>query len=175
MSPQEITAALHELSDRLNHLARQVGQHIAACPPPPPAPPCPDLSERHRQVLAELLTGRSEKQIASQLGVSRHTVHVYIKKLHKVYQVSSRCELLSLWIAPESAAVLLPIGRGEDAVAAINVGSREDSRRPRRAAVNACRAPRARAHANAKAKCVRAARQVAEVRSSQPRPEPLVA
>src|SRR5689334_5355218 len=37
------------------------------------------LSPRMRQTLERLLAGDSEKEIAARLGVSRHTVHVYVK------------------------------------------------------------------------------------------------
>jgi DNA-binding NarL/FixJ family response regulator len=59
------------------------------------------LSPRERQVLTATLDGQAEKQIAHALGISQHTVHVYAKRLHRRYGVSSRAELLSLWIAPE--------------------------------------------------------------------------
>jgi DNA-binding CsgD family transcriptional regulator len=49
---------------------------------------------RLRKVLACLLAGRSEKQTAAALRLSPHTVHTYVKKLHKHFQVSSRAELL---------------------------------------------------------------------------------
>ena len=39
--------------------------------------------------------GASEKQIALQLELSRHTVHNYVKALHQRFGVSSRGELLA--------------------------------------------------------------------------------
>lgn len=59
-----------------------------------------DLSSRMREVLAGLLDGRSEKQVADALQLSRHTVHAYVKVLYRRYQVNSRAELLSLLIDP---------------------------------------------------------------------------
>jgi DNA-binding CsgD family transcriptional regulator len=56
------------------------------------------LSPRLRQTLDGLLRGLAEKQIASELSISRHTVHVYVKQLYTTYNVSSRSELLSRWI-----------------------------------------------------------------------------
>jgi DNA-binding CsgD family transcriptional regulator len=55
-------------------------------------------SPRAREVLARLLSGDGEKQIAVGLGISRHTVHVYVKQLYRIFGVCSRPELLSLWI-----------------------------------------------------------------------------
>jgi DNA-binding CsgD family transcriptional regulator len=45
-----------------------------------------------------LLSGDSEKQAAAKMGVSPHTVHVYVKTLYRRYNVSSRGELLSKWV-----------------------------------------------------------------------------
>lgn len=55
-------------------------------------------SPRMRQVLAGLKDGRSEKEIAVDLRISRHTVHAYVKQLYRHYHVNSRGDLLRLWI-----------------------------------------------------------------------------
>jgi DNA-binding CsgD family transcriptional regulator len=57
-----------------------------------------DLPPRVGQTLVRLLAGRSEKQIALDLGVSPHTVHTYVKQLHKRLNVNSRGELLALFV-----------------------------------------------------------------------------
>ena len=57
-------------------------------------PPLPKLSRRLEQVLRLLMQGASEKQIAQTLNVSMHTVHDYVKVLHKRLGVNSRGELL---------------------------------------------------------------------------------
>lgn len=54
-----------------------------------------DLPPRLQQTLDELLVGSSEKQIASKLELSRHTIHNYVKALHQRFEVSSRGELLA--------------------------------------------------------------------------------
>lgn len=61
-------------------------------------PSAADLSPRQKQTLELLLRGDSEKQIAYKLGISRHTVHVYVKDLYKRFDVNSRGELLALWV-----------------------------------------------------------------------------
>jgi DNA-binding CsgD family transcriptional regulator len=61
-------------------------------------PTSADLPLRMRQTLEGLLAGDSEKQVAAKLGLSRHTVHVYVKQLYKHYDVSSRAELLAQWV-----------------------------------------------------------------------------
>jgi DNA-binding CsgD family transcriptional regulator len=54
-----------------------------------------DLPPRVRQVLVCLMEGDSEKQAALRLGISRHTVHDYVKRLHHRFEVASRGELLT--------------------------------------------------------------------------------
>ena len=56
------------------------------------------FAPRLRQTLGRLLAGDSEKQIALHLGVSPHTVHVYVKRLYRHYDVCSRGELLSRFV-----------------------------------------------------------------------------
>ena len=57
-----------------------------------------DLSPRMEQTLRSLLSGDSEKQVATRMGVSPHTVHVYVKAIYRKYGVSSRGELLARWV-----------------------------------------------------------------------------
>lgn len=63
------------------------------------------LPPRQQQVLFRLQSGNSEKEIAWALGISRHTVHVYVKLLYRSFGVRSRGELLSLWIRPVPTAI----------------------------------------------------------------------
>jgi DNA-binding NarL/FixJ family response regulator len=56
------------------------------------------LPRRQRQTLELLLAGDAEKQIAARLGISKNTVHVYVKSLYKRFGVSSRAELLARWV-----------------------------------------------------------------------------
>lgn len=53
------------------------------------------LPPRLAQTLSELLEGKSEKEIALTLELSRHTIHNYVKALHQRFGVSSRGELLA--------------------------------------------------------------------------------
>ena len=62
------------------------------------------LPPRLRQTLQRLLAGDSEKQIAGRLGVSPHTVHVYVKGLYRHYGASSRGELLAHFVRPGGLA-----------------------------------------------------------------------
>jgi DNA-binding CsgD family transcriptional regulator len=54
-----------------------------------------DLPPRLSQTLALLLQGYSEKEIATRLELSRHTIHNYVKALHQRFGVCSRGELLA--------------------------------------------------------------------------------
>ncbi len=56
------------------------------------------LSPRLKQTLERLLAGDSEKEAASNLGISVHIVHVYVKTLYKHYNVNSRAELLARFL-----------------------------------------------------------------------------
>ncbi|MET0342673.1 MAG: helix-turn-helix transcriptional regulator [Polyangiales bacterium] len=52
------------------------------------------LSPRQRQTLALLLEGRSDKEIAEILAISRHTVNQYTKTLYRRFGVQSRAALI---------------------------------------------------------------------------------
>jgi len=57
-----------------------------------------DLPVRVRRVLACLLEGDGDKQIAVRLGLSAHTVNEYTKAIFRHFLVRSRPELLARWI-----------------------------------------------------------------------------
>jgi DNA-binding CsgD family transcriptional regulator len=57
-----------------------------------------DLSQREREVLLMLLAGDSEKEIAATLHRSVHTVHSFVSRLHAHFNVSSRGELMALFV-----------------------------------------------------------------------------
>ena len=69
----------------------EAGQYLA------PRPPLRfrSLKLRERQTLECLLNGDSEKQAAAKLGLSIHTVHDYVKRLYRVFNVASRGELMA--------------------------------------------------------------------------------
>ena len=52
------------------------------------------LPPRQQQVIDALRVGLSEKEVASRLGLSRHTVHRHVSALHKRFNAQSRGELL---------------------------------------------------------------------------------
>ncbi|HZZ41624.1 MAG TPA: helix-turn-helix transcriptional regulator [Tepidisphaeraceae bacterium] len=59
------------------------------------------MAPRIRETLRHLLIGDSEKQIANKLGISQHTVHVYVKRLYRHYDVNSRGELLARFVSTD--------------------------------------------------------------------------
>lgn len=73
--------------------------------------PSPHLSPRQAATLKLILQGNSEKQIAMELGLSSHTVHIYCKELHRKFNVCSRGELISLFVDWSVAGTLV---RGDD-------------------------------------------------------------
>lgn len=56
------------------------------------------VSPSERKVLHLLLTEASEKEIASQLGLSPSTTHQYITGIFRKFGVSGRAGLVSLWL-----------------------------------------------------------------------------
>ena len=56
------------------------------------------LSPRQREVLSFLLAGDTVKEVAEKLKISEHTVGDYVKRIYKTFTVSSRAELLALFI-----------------------------------------------------------------------------
>ncbi|MDR3620012.1 MAG: helix-turn-helix transcriptional regulator [Paludisphaera borealis] len=71
-----------------------IGRSLARFHEPSPH----ELAPRVRQVLACLLEGDSDKQIAVRLDLSRYTVNQYTKRIFKHFGTSGRAELLSRWI-----------------------------------------------------------------------------
>lgn len=63
--------------------------------------PAMELSPALRRVLTQLLEGRSEKQIASRLRRSFHTVHNEVREIYRQFRVNSRAELLALFVRRE--------------------------------------------------------------------------
>jgi len=56
-----------------------------------------DLSPRLQAVFRLILMGRSEREIARELGISAHTVHDHTKILFRKFRVRSRMELMAVY------------------------------------------------------------------------------
>jgi DNA-binding NarL/FixJ family response regulator len=63
----------------------------------------PRLTQREAEVLGCLLRGASEKEVASDLAISQHTVHSHVKSIYKAHRVSSRAALLVLCLSAARA------------------------------------------------------------------------
>lgn len=86
------------MHDQLTWLYRQFDQETGGGLPLARRP----LSPRLQQTLARLIAGDSEKQVASRLDLSVHTIHDYVKALYRRFGVNSRAELLSRCLSSRS-------------------------------------------------------------------------
>jgi DNA-binding CsgD family transcriptional regulator len=89
-------------TDRERSLMRMFhsqAQWLYECEPPGDGSPVMVvLSPRQKQTLRLLLGGDAEKQIATKLSLSRHTVHEHVKAIYRSIGVSSRGELLAKFL-----------------------------------------------------------------------------
>ena len=76
-----------------------VSTFMAASPPTGAHASLASLSEAQRRVLDLLLTGLAEKEVASRLEISPHTVHNHVKEIYRRMGVNSRPELLALFVS----------------------------------------------------------------------------
>jgi DNA-binding CsgD family transcriptional regulator len=53
------------------------------------------LTDAQRRVVEFLLQGLSEKQVAQQLNLSRHTVHNHVRAVYRILDVHTRSELMA--------------------------------------------------------------------------------
>lgn len=75
----------------------------------PIMPGSPHLTERERQVLELILTARSNREIASKLGIEERTVKAYVGRLMKKTGADNR---IKLSMSALNSALLLPGGSG---------------------------------------------------------------
>jgi DNA-binding CsgD family transcriptional regulator len=70
------------------------------------------LSKRLRETLALLLDGKSEKELANDLGLHPRTAHEYVTTIYHHFAVSSRAELLSYFVhrSPKARPVAVDSG-----------------------------------------------------------------
>jgi DNA-binding NarL/FixJ family response regulator len=72
------------------------------------------LSHRQRQVVSMLGSGLSEKEIASRLELSPHTIHHYVRNLYQRFSANTRIELLAALRHPRAfRPCLLPSDANE--------------------------------------------------------------
>jgi DNA-binding CsgD family transcriptional regulator len=59
------------------------------------------LSKRLRETLSHLLEGKSEKQVAAEMGLGGRTIHEYVTMIYQHFNVTSRAELLAYFVRRE--------------------------------------------------------------------------
>ncbi len=57
------------------------------------------LTPAERQVVQFMLTDKSEKEIASALGISAHTAHGHVKEIFRKFGVKGRAGLMAVWLS----------------------------------------------------------------------------
>ena len=86
-------------TEREKLLARIVYEEIPWLHEPPQALPSPRarprLSPRQRETLDHLMTGLSYEEVSRRMGISRNTVHGYVKDLYRHFGQHSRASLIT--------------------------------------------------------------------------------
>ncbi|MFF5228685.1 response regulator [Dactylosporangium sp. NPDC000521] len=88
--------------------ARLLGAFAGAGPAPSPPQPVEPLTEREEQVLAKVAGGRSNAEIAAELGITLSTVKTHVASLMAKLGVRNRVEI-AIW-AYETRRVVLKHG-----------------------------------------------------------------
>jgi DNA-binding NarL/FixJ family response regulator len=102
-SKEELFASLRLIqaggSPMSSGIARRVAQAFQA--PVAAVGSGEELSTRECEVLDLLARGHPEKQIADKLGISRHTVHTYIRRIYEKLQVHSHAQAVARYSSRE--------------------------------------------------------------------------
>lgn len=92
--PGKLLSAIREAfqggSPMTPHIARRVVQHFQQIPEP--VPESAQLTPRESEVLDQLAKGFLYKEILENLGISRGTLHYYIRNVYEKLHVHSRTE-----------------------------------------------------------------------------------
>jgi len=99
MPAADIVAAIRALhaggSPISPFIARRLLQRMVGDAPPVEQDSRPLLSEREAQVLRLVARGFSYEEIAGQLGVSRHTVSTFVRRIYSKLEVGSKMEAVN--------------------------------------------------------------------------------
>lgn len=88
----------HEQPSAVEHEMSEVSTAVIHAIPDVQPATAAELSKAERRVLDELLIGLGEKEVANKLLLSQYTVHDHIKAIYRKLQVTSRPELLALFV-----------------------------------------------------------------------------
>ncbi|MCP3804485.1 response regulator transcription factor [Allokutzneria sp. A3M-2-11 16] len=100
------SAPLRTVVEAVQRVAR--GQRFLATDFGVPAPVGPgggneELSPREAEVLSHIANGRTHDQIARTMGISRHTVDTYVKRVRKKLSLGNKAELTRAAISSQLA------------------------------------------------------------------------
>jgi DNA-binding NarL/FixJ family response regulator len=99
-APAQILEAIAELvsggAPMSSAIARKVAQHFHTGGPG--SGQIGDLTDREREILHQLSSGHSDKEIAEQMGNSIHTVRNHIKSIYAKLEVHSRSEATAKYL-----------------------------------------------------------------------------
>ena len=84
---RDFDAAMHEAADEENSTMREDCHRRSSAEE--------SLTQAQRRVYDELIRGKSEKEAAGILNLSVNTVHTHSRAIYRVFNVSSRAELLA--------------------------------------------------------------------------------
>ncbi|MBI2807347.1 MAG: FHA domain-containing protein [Planctomycetes bacterium] len=91
----------HDQPVRAEDELSEASTFLAFARPPLRSAELEQLSKAERRVFDQLLTPLGEKEIASAMGLSQHTVHNHIRAIYRKLEVKSRLELLARWRGKE--------------------------------------------------------------------------
>ena len=55
-------------------------------------------SPRQSEILGLVAAGRSDREIAAELGISRHTVQMHLRRLYRERDLRNRSEAVAAWM-----------------------------------------------------------------------------
>lgn len=93
----EMKAALHQVLGGGIYVPPALGYRQAPRTPPPPTlgPASPAFTERQKMVFAELLKGKTSKDIAEYLKIAEGTVRIHLQVIYRTLGVRSRAEAIA--------------------------------------------------------------------------------
>ena len=86
--PRKLLLCAEQIGAHAFHAARRIHGYLARRRPP-------HLSRRERQCVQLLAAGKSDWEMAKILGLSVETVHQYVKRARRAYDVVSRAQLVA--------------------------------------------------------------------------------